>query len=325
MLCRDFDSEGFVPVRLLALICLAILCGCDVSGPRGDWMSAGGSSESRETVTPFMTIGDIEPDTPTDRMLKLRPLADHIALAMGWEPGRVQVRIARSVPEITAMMKDGLVDLYIDSSYPVLLVCEDSGAEVAMESPIEASRTYNSVIIASVDSDVRQLEDLRGRIVGLQEFYSTSGYLLPASHLIQAGFELEYTSGRSQPEPDRVGFFFSGDEENSLSMLQQGVIDAGAMSGLDWARLPDEIRNEFVVLVTTKSVPRKMLAIRQGFDRSLLEPLSQALLSITDEQRRDMITETGWSWEFMALDAQSMEGIARTRQMIEATREVMIR
>lgn len=288
-------------------------------------MSAGGSSESRETVKPYITIGDIEPDTPTDRMLKLRPLANHIAESMGWEPARVQVRIARSLPEITAMMKDGLVDLYIDSSYPVLLVCEGSGAEVVMESPVEASRTYNSVIIASVDSEVRRLEDLRGRIVGLQEFYSTSGYLLPAAHLIQAGFELEYTSGRSEPEPGRVGFFFPGDEENSLSMLQQGVIDAGAMSGLDWARLPDEIRNEFVVLVTTDSVPRKMLAVRQGFDRSLLEPLRQALLSITDEQRRNMVRKTGWSWEFMDLDAQSMEGIARTRQMIESTREVMIR
>jgi len=287
-------------------------------------MAAGSARESREPVTPYITIGDIEPDTPTDRMLKLRPLANHIAESMGWEPGRVQVRIARSLPEITAMMKDGLVDIYIDSSYPVLLVCQGSGAEVVLDSPVEDSRTYNSVIIASVDSDVRRLEDLKGRIVGLQEFYSTSGYLLPASHLVEAGFELEYTAGGSQPDPDRIGFLFSGDDENSLSMLQQGVIDAGAISGLDWARFPDEVRNEFVVLLTTDSVLRKMLAVRAGFDQSLLGPLSEALLGITDEQRLEMITETGWSWEFIDLDAQSREGIERARQMIASTSEVMI-
>ena len=98
---------------------------------------------------------------------------------------------------------------------------------------------------------------LVGKIVGLQEFYSTSGYLLPAAELIGEGFQLEYTAGRTAPATDRIGFFFSGDEENSLSMLQQGVIDAGAMSGLDWSRLPEEIKSEFVVITTTVSVPRR--------------------------------------------------------------------
>ncbi len=313
-----------IAVRLLALLFLVILSACSETARVGDWMSAGAQREAEEALEPFITIGDIEPDSPTDRMLKLRPLADHIANSMGWEPGRVQVRIARSVPEITAMMNDGLIDIYIDSSYPVLLVGLGSGSEVLLESPVDGSRTYNSVIIASVDSDVRQVRDLVGKIVGLQEFYSTSGYLLPAAELIGEGFQLEYTAGRTAPAADRIGFFFSGDEENSLSMLQQGVIDAGAMSGLDWSRLPEEIKNEFVVITTTVSVPRKMLSVRRGFDAELIEPLSQALFKITDEQRSQMFADTGWSWAFMPLDEQSRVGIERTRRMISMTNEIIV-
>lgn len=313
-----------IPVRLLALLFLVILSACSETARLGDWMSAGAQREAEEALEPFITIGDIEPDSPTDRMLKLRPLADHIANSMGWERGRVQVRIARSVPEITAMMNDGLIDIYIDSSYPVLLVGLGSGSEVLLESPVDGSRTYNSVIIASVDSDVRQVSDLVGKIVGLQEFYSTSGYLLPAAELIGEGFQLEYTAGRTAPATDRIGFFFSGDEENSLSMLQQGVIDAGAMSGLDWSRLPEEIKNEFVVITTTVSVPRKMLSVRSGFDAELIEPLSEALFKITDEQRRQMFADTGWSWAFLPLDEQSRVGIERTRRMISMTNEIIV-
>lgn len=311
-------------MRLLALLFVVTLSACSETVRLGEWMSAGPQRQAQEALEPFMTIGDIEPDSPTDRMLKLRPIADHIAESMGWEPGRVQVRIARSVPEITAMMSDGLIDIYIDSIYPVLLVGLGSGSKVLLESPVDGSRSYNSVIIASIDGDVREVSDLVGKIVGLQEFYSTSGYLLPAAELIGEGYQLEYTAGRTAPASDRIGFFFSGDEENSLSMLQQGVIDAGAMSGLDWSRLPEEIRNEFIVIATTDSVPRKMLSVRKGFDAELIEPLSQALFNITDEQRSQMFADTGWSWAFVPLDEQSRSGIERTRRMISMTNEIIV-
>lgn len=290
----------------------------------GEWQSPGDFRLATDTVEPYVTIGDIESDTPTDRMHKLRPLADHIAQSLAWDPSRVQVRIARSVPEITAMMKNGLIDIYIDSSYPVLLVGQGSGADILLESPVDGSRTYSSVLIASIDSEVRRVADLAGRIIGFQEFYSTSGYLLPAAYLIEAGFQLEFAAAGRKPQPDRIGFFFSGDEENSLSMLQQGVIDAGAMSSLDWARLPEEVRNEFVVIARTESVPRKMVALRDGFDQSLVQPLQAALLNITDSQRTKMTASTGWNWAFAELDEQSMSGLERARNMIVLTSELEI-
>lgn len=318
MLCRDACATGCIdPVRLLAIFWLTVLYGCDGSVTVGEWQSPDGLRASAQEIQPYITIGDIEPDTPTDRAHKLRPLANHIASAMGWQPQRVQTRIARSVPEITAMMRNGLVDIYIDSSYPVLLSVRDGGAEVLLESPVDGSRSYRSVIIGRVDGEIHQISDLRGKVIGLQALYSTSGYLLPAALLIDSGFNLAYSPGRSAPESGSIGFFFSGDEENSLSMLQQGVIDAGVMSSLDWARLPAEVRNEFVVIATTESVPRKMLAVAGGIDSDLIDPLRKALLDISDEQRLQMASSTDWNWEFVPLDDVSRDGMQRAQRMIE--------
>lgn len=116
-----------------------------------------------------------------------------------------------------------------------------------------------------------------------------------------------------------MNIVFSGDEENTLIMIRNGTVSAGALSSEDYDQLSPELQSEFVILAETITVPRKFASIRQGFDPVLLKQLHQVLLAISDEDRTRMLSENGWSWKFIPLDEQSQVGIRNITEMIKHT------
>lgn len=313
-----------MPMRLLlatALCCLPWLTACQPGGGESEWRTSGTPVDKVEDsgiVT--ITLGDIDPDTPTSRMLRIRPLADHLSAELGWERSRIKVVIARSIEEISVMMADGRVDIFMDSSYPTVLVRRASGSRIVLESLVNGERSYHSMIIASRSSGVDELGDLRGRMVALQERYSTSGYLLPAAILLGAGFELAYAAGGNEmPPADRIGFFFSGDEENTLAMIRKGIIVAGALSSQDYEQLPQEVVHELTVLQKSPEVPRKLVSVRAGFDEELESRVIDVLLAIDNDDRQAMVNKHGWPWRFAELDDRSHAGIEAVEEMIRLT------
>lgn len=305
-------------------LALVMLAACDAPSPTG-WQTSGERIQHSEPEGITITIGDIEPDTPTSRHRRLRPLADHLARELGWAPERVKVRIARSLQEISTLMRRGEVDLYVDSSYPVLLVSVSAESEILLESPVNGRRVYDSLIISDRNGEIKTLQDLLGQTIALQERYSTSGYLLPLAMLLYVGYEVEYLAGPSVVSESRIGFLFSGDEENTLSMLRQGKVAAGALSGADWENLPDVVKKQFRIFAQSPSVPRKLLSVRKGFDADLKARVRESFLAITDQQREEMVSSTGWSWEFIPLDEQSHEGISLAEEMIRVAGTVDLR
>jgi phosphonate transport system substrate-binding protein len=303
---------GFIFVALFAV------SSCDNQSAESEWKSTGDAKErvSNLALTTF-TIGDIDPDTPINRIRKIRPLADHLASELGWESPRVKIRIARSIDEIMTMLKESEVDLYIDSSYPSILASDKTGSRILLESLVDGARTYQSVIIALSSSDIKDIRQLGGSTIALQEEYSTSGHLLPTSLLLESGFKLLALDVAENNLPvDTMGYVYSGDEENTLSMIRKAVVPAGALSSQDFSQLPVEVMDEFVVLARSEKVPRKLASFREGLDESLVSELIEIMVAIDDADRLKMARNNGWNWQFEKLDEQSHKGIQVVREMI---------
>ena len=166
------------------------LAGCERSNEEPQWRNKTEpvpSHDQSDLLT--LTLGDIDPDTPTNRLRKIRPLADHIAGSLEWDTSRVKVRIARSIEEMSTMLKDGRVDMFIDSIYPSMLVQHAAKSDFVLESLVDGNRAYEGLIVAAKDGGMVSLSDLDGLTLALQERYSTSGFLLPAALLVEEGFE----------------------------------------------------------------------------------------------------------------------------------------
>ena len=312
---------------VMAIFGCIFAAGCDRNNGDTGWQSG----EPLPKAPPVeagatLTFGDIDPDTPMYKISRMQPLADHLAMELGWDPARVTIRIARSVEEMATMIVDGQVDIYMDSLYPTLLVRELAETRLFLSLVVENQRSYHALVVGRATSDLNTLDQLVGRTIAAQEGFSTSGYLLPIAMLIERGYRLQRLNGpEPHPAPDAIGFFFSGDEENTVAMIRNGAVPAGTLSSEDYDDLPRQVRDELRVLARTEEVPRKIASIRSDLDPALVGQVREILLAITEDDRERMIEETpgrGWRWEFESIQPATEAGIERVQTMIGTISEL---
>lgn len=160
-----------------SLLFLLFSTGCENDKSNNDWKTTGSlHPEGTHPDELTLTIGDIDPDTPRLRMLKLRPLASHMARELGWKDSQIKIRIVKSIEEAASLISTGEIDLFMDSSYPSMLVQQLSNAQIILEIPVQGKRSYKSLILASKKSEIKSLDDLDDKTISLQELYSTSGF-----------------------------------------------------------------------------------------------------------------------------------------------------
>ncbi|MBT8130781.1 MAG: phosphate/phosphite/phosphonate ABC transporter substrate-binding protein [Gammaproteobacteria bacterium] len=254
-----------------------------------------------------IALGDIYAGDPVARIAHIQPLADFIAAGLAERGVRnTTVRVARDIPAMADLMHQGDIDVLIDSPYPVLAVNRLSGGKNILLNQAMDDATYWSVLIARADGQPQQLRDLLGSVVVFEAPHSTSGFLLPAAFIMEAGYTLQGAYGPdSTVGPGRIGCYFSGNETNTVRLVLEGKAQAGAISNQDYRELPQATRDQLKILGRTYSVPRQLVAVRATLDPSLTDALTNLLLSITDEQREQLraqdLSGLAWTWKFARL------------------------
>lgn len=175
-----------------------------------------------------------------------------------------------------AAIGTGSIDAAVLGAYAFYLAQADAGAEaLAMSVEAESGElsTYQSVIIASADSPIRTLVDLRNRVIGFVDPGSTAGYLLPRRLLREAGLD---------PDREITPHFLHSHGAVPVAVLA-GEVDAGALHRLAFTRRlagEEPLGAQFRVIATSPPVPRGPFAVRRGLSRELRQRLLQALLRI---------------------------------------------
>lgn len=297
-----------VPATLL----FAILFGC--GGEQASEAPAPPPTHAADRAS-TLVLGDVEANAPIRRIRWIQPLAQHVAARLadrGIRQGRVVV--AHDLRQMARYLQDGTVDVYLDSPLPSLAVQKLAGSQIVLRRLVGDQRVYWSVFIARADLDITDLDDLPGRVVAFQEEHSTTGFLLPAHVLRKRGYRLREVRGpRESVAPEEVGYFFSGDEENTVDMLRTGRVGVGAISNQDLTALPEEIRGQMRVVARTESLPRQLVSVRPGLDPELVSRLRQLLLGLTDDDREALAAAApggGWTWAFEDLSDQSRRQLA---------------
>lgn len=237
-----------------------------------------------------IVIGDVDAEEPAKKIKRYQPLADFLAQRLqplGISQGRVV--IARNFDEMAGFLRNGTVDIYVDSPFPILKVQELAGSEIILRSWKEENATYWSVYIARKDSGVARVEDLVGKVMALEERQSTSGFVLPAGTLLQRGFAMREVDRRNrQAAPNEIGYFFSRDEKNTLELVLRGIVAGAGISNEDYQQLPDETKQQIVTFDQTVAVPRQLVAVRPGLEPELVLRIRDLLMGLdqTDDGQK---------------------------------------
>ncbi len=240
---------------------------------------------SSTTSSTSVILGEIS-DNPTEVFESFQPLADYLTQQLNEdEKATGKVKVAPNMETMGKWLKSGKVELYFDSPYPAFLVGENSGSPIILSRWKGGVSSYHSVIITLRNQGIKKVSDLGGKMIAFEENFSTSGYMLPYNYLKQQGLSLiEKTSDEQSISDNETPYIFSGSDNNSLQWVISGRVDAMAMGSVDFQQLPQETRQQFIIIGETRSVPRHMVIISPTLSEKKVTKLKKILLQMNESE-----------------------------------------
>jgi phosphonate transport system substrate-binding protein len=225
-----------------------------------------------------ITLGEIA-DKPNEVITSMQPLADYLAERLadfGYQCGKVKVVL--TIDEMIQAIKDGEVDLYMDSIFPAALVSNGTGAQPILRRQRNCDPDYYTIIFTTPDSGITSVDDLPGQMMAMDRSYSTSGFALPAAYLLDHGLNLVIKESWDEPvASDEVGIYFSTDDKNTLNLILAGKASAGATDDYYFGKGEEAKPGTLVNLAETAPVLRQVVLVRSSLEGDVQEAIKRGL------------------------------------------------
>lgn len=266
------------PFILLSLF--TTLVGCAATEPS----SSSNSTETpvaQSTATGTIVIADVNQNAAA-KLDDFQPMADYLAARLEkFGIGVGEVKVAPDLDTMASYLKEGEVDIYMDSPYPAMIVSDKSGAQPILRRWKKGNAEYYGVIFTLAESKINTLSDLQGQMIAFEEPVSTSGYFLPLNTLLAAGLKMEEKGSPNESVPaDEVGYVFSQDDENTIQWVLSGEVAAGAADYSFLEEIPEESRKALKVLAQTQKIARHLVIVRPGLDPELVQQIKTILMEM---------------------------------------------
>ncbi len=281
-----------------------------------------GAQERRDVLV----IGRIS-DDPKTHYEPLKRLLDYVVPRMrdvGIREGKVLM--AKDAQQMASYLRRGQVDWVTETAGTAMQLQDRGRAQPLLLTERNGVSQYRSVIFVRRDSGIADIESLRGRSIAFQSTASTSAYFVPAIELLDRGLSLNLLlSPMDRPSGDSVGYLFARSELNIGAWVHKRLVDAGAMSELDWnnsARLPPSYRRDLMVIHTSEPLPRGLEMVRGDLDPKVRDRLAWVLMrAADDEQARQPLKYFFRTTRFLPIDAPTLKSLERLHRGIVEVRQ----
>ncbi|OGQ05676.1 MAG: hypothetical protein A2979_03720 [Deltaproteobacteria bacterium RIFCSPLOWO2_01_FULL_45_74] len=276
---------------------------------------------SSTTLAGTLNIGSINTE-PADEIKKFLPLATYLATQLqseGVNEGKVVV--VKDIHQMAAFLKEGKVDVYVDSSFPSLAVSYLSGSKLLLRRWKKGLAEYHSVLFVRQDSGIQNLKDIMGKTIGFEEAFSTSGYYLPKIILVKGGLKLVPKKSELEPvKPNEVGYIFTGDDENTMVWVLRKKIVAGAIDNQNYVNMAKEKLGELKIIQKTFSIPRQVVSTRADLPPNFATKIKEALVKADQsEEGKKFLRAFEMTTKFDEIPPNSLTPLTESKEFIKAT------
>lgn len=247
-------------VSLLAITMLAVGCG----GP-AKTVSATNPAKLKIALLP-----DESPSTVIKNNEKLK---EYLASVLKKD---VELIVTTDYSSMIEAMRKGQIDIaYFGPLSYILLKQKMADVEPFAAKLEKGSPTYQGVIIASADSGISELSDIKGKTMAYGDQASTSSHLIPKQILL----ENKLKAGQDYKE------VFVGAHDAVLKAVQNGNAQAGGLSKPIYDQL---VENKIVdtakvkVIKLSPQYPNYPWVMRTSLDKNLQENIRQAFYGLKD-------------------------------------------
>ncbi len=267
-----------------------------------------------------INIGSVGTE-PAAEIKKFLPFANYLGRELqseGIDQGKVVV--AKNISQMATLLREGKVDLYIDSPFPVLAASHLSGSKILLRRWKKGAAEYRSVIFARKDSGVNRLEDLKGKMLAFQDSFSSTAYFLPKALLLQRGFKLSAKTGPAEAvAPGEVGYVFSQADENTMMWVLRKKVMAGATDEQTYAQEARTSIDSLQVIERSYALPRHVVSHRPDLPPKLLARIKEILIGMDQsEEGKKVLKAFENTTKFDELPEQSMAPLLKASKLLYA-------
>lgn len=287
--------------------------------------AASQAAQAVEDPESVLVLGRIS-DDPRSHYEQLKPLLDYVVPRMagvGIRSGRILM--ARDLRQMAAYLRRGQIDWVTETAGNAASLERIAGAHLLLGTERDGATHYRSLVFVRADSPVRSLQDLRGRSIAFQNPFSTTAYYLPTILLLDAGLPVEpLLTPMDKPSPGMVGYVFARTEANIGAWVHKRLVDAGAMSNLDWQnpqRMPTAYARDLRIIAESRPVPRALILTRGSMPPRVEARLREVLLEAAqDPEAGEALRRFINTSRFVPLDAADREAIRALAQGVQRIR-----
>ena len=235
------------------------------------------SMAQQVTSQQVLRVSAIPDEAPTELQRKFKPLGAYLEKKLGMKVEFIPVTDYASSVE-------GLINHKLDmvwfGGFTFVQANVRSKGQVVPLVQREEDEKFQSVFITT-KSDIRKLEDLKGKTFTFGSESSTSGHLMPRSYLLSA---------KINPDTDLKRIAFSGAHDATVAAVAGGKVDAGALNISVWEKLITENKvdtKQVHVFYTTPGYFDYNWSVRADMPADLQKKISEAFLSLNANDPRD--------------------------------------
>jgi phosphonate transport system substrate-binding protein len=229
----------------------------------------------------ILRLGSISKD-PQKEIEKFLPLARYIEKNL--QPSGitdVKVVVAKSIPHMASLFNADKIDIFIDSPFPIVAVRCLSKTKLLLRRWKKGSRAYYTVIFVRKDSDIKELDELKGKKIAFDDPFSSSGYLLPKVSLMNEGFRvIPVKSISDNVKSNEIGYIFSYDDDNTLFWVSRGYVAAGAVDDQNFFHSAKKYKDSLRIIYRTLPIPRHIVSYRANLRPWLVARIKGILIQM---------------------------------------------
>src|ERR1051326_8283449 len=185
-----------------------------------------------------IALGFVSEKPQAEVEARLKDFIVYVAQKLNVEGKVVTAKTPSQLPNASEEKK---VDFYMDSPYPTYLVNRNGASVLLLRRWKNGRAEYRSIVFAKKDGPVKQLGDLKGKLIAFEDPGSTSAYFLPKVYLMKKGLRLTEKSGPLSPVGAKeTGYIFTYSTSTTVDLVVSGKAAGGAFSNDDYNRLGEK-------------------------------------------------------------------------------------
>ena len=273
----------------LGLVAAVTLAACGSGGASTD-----SAAEEAGYVPEKLPVQFVPSQAAETLEAKAKPLEQLLSDELGIP---VTVSVSTDYNTIVEAMASKQVDVGFLPPNAYVLANEQSNVKVLLqaqrygikqpggESTDELVDSYRSMIVVKSGSDIKELEDLKGKTIATQDVTSSAGYVWPVAEMKKAGIDIN---------TDVTTVQVKGHDQAVLSVLN-GDVDAAFV--FEDARNTvkndyPEIMDEVEPMYFTEPIPNDTISVRSDMSEEWDKKIQDAFIAIgKDEEGKQIISD----------------------------------